>query len=288
MPQDREKEDAELFQTWQAHIARLGKVDVPTQVRLPHQLVANLMRSNQEAARGQKSRDPLIKRIYEDHDFSFAEGEIVALNALIKALEKEGLLIAATYSGRRQIGVSRRPDEVYFTLERRMVHLRTRLSENDRGRNGERWKQTKTPTNHLRLRIQSYTPRGVPDVWDGIDGIPLEAHLAKVVAAILVSLDRVRLGREENETVRAARQEREDEATRLQRIAEAEAARRADLQRQAERWKTATTIREFVAAAKTSLADKASDAAFEEWARWALTAAEELDPLTKATFVRKK
>lgn len=65
-----------------------------------------------------------------------------------------------------------------------------------------------------------------------------------------------------------------------ERIAAEEKARRDGLPAEAENWRSAKLIREYVEAKRASVAAQASE--FEDWSRWALQVADRMDPLFSA------
>jgi hypothetical protein len=136
------------------------------------------------------------------------------------------------------------------------------------------------------------------DSWSDIEGTPLEERLADIAVAIVVHGERVcrSSAQHHREWVIKRKAEivdeqrrKEDERRRLERehLERLERARVARLLTQARALRDAQEIRAYVAAVRQlqpSLESPLSDAELEAWAAWALSQADQIDPVRTGAY----
>jgi hypothetical protein len=148
--------------------------------------------------------------------------------------------------------------------------------------------QYRLPTGRLRLYIErSY---GKATMYEDGTNRALEGRLNDVLVAIAKQVvkcreqEREKAAAAELAAVRAAERAAEEERRReVERLARLERERRAALVSEAETWRRAAEIRAYVGVVQVSVesVDEAARARIEEWARWAIGVAEEMDPIGK-------
>jgi hypothetical protein len=151
--------------------------------------------------------------------------------------------------------------------------------------------QYRVPTGRLRL----YVERGYGKVWtcDESAEKPLETKLNAFFAGVWKQIKFCRQkAREEEERARRAaviaaeraeveRREREEAAKR-----EAERKRREALVAEVAAWRQANEIRAYVAAVRAEFktTERAANKEFEEWVRWAMDVAAQVDPVSSGRW----
>jgi hypothetical protein len=176
-------------------------------------------------------------------------------------------------------------EKVEFSLTEHLRQVKEELSERERLsplNYGQTFRFVYEPTGELILKIQSLAGAGIRTGWHDRPGKPLEGELNGIIAGLLVAsavVRKQRLDREEAERQRLELERQRLEAAEAQRK---ETQRRNELISHVTRWRQATEIRDYIAAVR-SFPDTARDEIrakrVDEWARWALGVADEIDPL---------
>jgi hypothetical protein len=131
---------------------------------------------------------------------------------------------------------------------------------------------------------------GVTTRWEDNDGLPLERQLADVMVGILVAAEHAhrrwlekqaaweRERREEEERA-AIRRREEAEKRERERLAAIEKAKVDALLSDAQAWRTANNLRDYIQAVDDAAGERIGTPEFEAWSRWASNEADKLDPI---------
>jgi hypothetical protein len=272
----------ELFER---QVTEIGAIPVPDQLRNPHPLIGAWLK--QEEAERQRARQSYYgsRSFYPRYATPLARRRLRILNVVFREMERRGCEVEADDTRKGDSTVRLGRDSVDFTLSERIRQIRRRLTAEEKAeRHSARqsWTQIREQTGELILKLSAYTPKGVPQSWQDQQDRPLETQLAEVLAGLLTMLAHARERREQREAEDRRRWEREKEERRLQAEREAELGRKLGLRQRVKAWQVAAHIRGYVAAVDEAAAKgdvTVEPATLDEWRKWALAHADEIDPL---------
>lgn len=263
-----------------------SRIVVGDRLHRPHPLVEHtrtVLRGANEDERGVLYAWPVTHLAVHVSNSALDRG-LRIMDALIKALEARGWGVEVARGDQPATRVRIGEDFVKFRLDekaRRIEH------PPDSKKSWPYQRFAFEPTGRLTLRIDEYLGPGAQVTWS--DGrTPLEERLNEVIVGLAAAAEVLRERRQGRER-RAAEQEeirRRQEAARLK--AEAERARRAELDRHFAAWVRSEQLRQFVSAVRTTLAEHdpvGGSAAAERWAAWVLAYADEQDPLRNSAWL---
>jgi hypothetical protein len=258
---------------------RLGTVTVPCNFSRVHPAIATLLKKDEKL----RQENTIYRFSWNQPRFDapFERRRLLFLNGLFLGFEKVG--------GRPWL---RGPDarELAIYMGNSSIHFK--LDKVGRVRNG---KGRSTPAveapETLFLTVAEHgAPPGIVVRWQDQEGNPLEKQLTKVIVGMAVAGEHLhrrwieqqaaweRERREEAE--RAARKRKQEEERReRERIAAIEKAKIDALLRDADAWRNANNIRDYVEATRKAMGETRDASVLEEWSRWVLTEADRLDPI---------
>lgn len=244
---------------------------------------------DEDERKRQKYKDSLYKASWEQTQFDspIERRRLRILNSLFLALAQLGAKPTVRGDKARDVSVRVGEEYVSLTLDDPAALVPSR-----------RPSKSKSRPNQLRLEVSSSPLPGVQTKWEEATEGSLSNHLSEIVASVLIAGElryREHLEREyrwrverKAELEEEARQQRaEEERLARERQRKAEKARLDRLLADAAAWRQASEVRAFVAAVRAKRArecDPLRSDELERWAGWALSRAEELDPLSRAAF----
>lgn len=176
-------------------------------------------------------------------------------------------------------------DEVRFDIKERYRQVRRNLTDAekaDRWNAGREWTQVREASGELTLKITTYGPEGIQTSWKDDASGRLEEKLQSAVVGFLVVAAYAKHRRELNEAEEHRRWEAQRAAWQLEEQKKAERARQDALVRDAENWRKAKLVRDYVEAANAACSARLGEpevANLRAWSEWALGHAERLDPI---------
>lgn len=271
----------------------VGDIRVPSRLVNPHQIVARLLRLDEER-RAKVSLDSFSYNYYgPKFDKPIQQRRLRILSAAIVALENLGLKMhGSTHAGERFSIEIRKGVWVYILLAVENGPHGDSFYR-DRGRN------RRPPGERIRFDITGHSPDYEPpsQTWRDND-VPLESQLGEILCGILLKIEEdtrrwatSSYERAIQERARNAKEARVSaERAQAERAACIEAAAKARLLTlfaEADAFEGAARIRRYVAAARQHAAarsDTTDLGLLEQWGTWALTEADVLDPIISGRF----
>ncbi len=261
------------------------RVTVPKTLSNPHTIVRMWLLENKN--RREANRSPYGHTHQLRGNARCERRRLRILSALFGALERRGHQVVWNPQNPHDVALIVDGERLEFSLAQRQKQFKEDLTPEEL-RNplntslGIKSRTILRPTDTLVFKIQSWIGMGMRTQWrDGTRG-PLEEHLNDIVAGLLAAaatIRRQRLEREEEQRCLLAKRmerERQEEAQRK------EGQRLKGLLQQVERWRRATDLRAYVEAVRKATKAGRSEvdqARLDEWASWALTQADRMDPL---------
>lgn len=266
---------------------QLGKVTMPKTLASPHHLIERLLEADE------RRRQVALGNAYAwdkpIFDSPFEKRRLRVLNAISVALGHEDYKVSIGGREGRDLGVRIGGQYVSFALDGA-----SRKRSDSRAYHSQTLPQF-TPNEKLKLEILNLDP--IPDMqWTWADGDQkIEAHLSDIVVCLILAGEiHFRRHRQTNyeweverlQELREKRRKEKEEAERQERLRlEREARERIrQLLQEANNWRRARDIRDYVATVQATAAGMASvrDAnKISAWVSWALAEADRIDPLQK-------
>ncbi|MEQ8835300.1 MAG: hypothetical protein RID07_00685 [Lacipirellulaceae bacterium] len=284
-PNDKDAEQSPYQEFFERQLREIGSIRVKAQIRNPHPMIAGWLK--RETADRQQARDAPHGYTYftAKHATSLGRRRLRILDALFHELERRGCKVEAEEFREDNLSIRLGRDAVEFTFSERIRQRRRRLTEEEKAGHfnpKQEWTQTKEPTGQLIFKLSRYALDDISKSWQDREDKPLEDQLPSVLAGLLTNLAYVREKREADEAARRRRDEREEEARKLETKRRAERDRKLGLRQRVKAWEVAARIRDYVAAVDTAVASDDLSAEYstvEHWRTWALSHADEIDPL---------
>jgi hypothetical protein len=254
---------------------RLGKVTVPRNFNRTHPIITRLLEKD-EAIRQKRAADRFYWR-EPKFESAFERRRLRFLNGLFLAAASVG-------GGGWIMGDDARE------LSLHVGDIRVGVELDHRKRKGRGTPELTNADEKLFLTISLHNrpPLPVPTQWKDEEGAPLEDRITDIFVEMIVAGEH--LSRQWLAEHRAWEQQRREEAARedrnrieaaekreRERLAAIAQAKVDGLLRDAGAWRDAANIRTYVEAARHSVVG--DPGSFEEWARWALTHADRIDPI---------
>jgi hypothetical protein len=248
----------------------------------PHPRIQKLLDADeQRRARQAESRYPT----FDDPVFetSFEKRRLRILNSLLRALDRLNVSVSIDGREARTLVAHVGDFSVGFTFDG--VSMKT-ASPPPKGVSGP-----------MRCQLMALCDQPI-ESWTDADGLPLEAQLADIAVAIVVHGERVCRSSAEHHRewvikrkAEIVEEERRKEAERRrlerERLERLEKARVGRLLTQAKALREAQEIRAYVSAVRdrqATLNDPLSEAGLQDWADWALSQADRIDPVLSGNF----
>lgn len=267
-------------------VRHLGKVKFVRDLESPCGALRKLLED--EAKRVERQRTERWPSLWDKPLFEsgFEKRRLKLLNSLGLGLSKVGAKLEVRGKPGRELSVRVGSTTVSLALD----HPKAKPN-----RYGE-WQTREGASDTLKLTIGGSQPaEGYQGIWQDSDGAKLEGFLTEIAIEIVLAGEAEhRAGEHRHHTwllkrrveLEAQARKRLEEAERKareRRLAE-EKARRELLFGQAQAWRTAADIRGFVAEVLREATSDDSSSDIHEWAAWALTEADALDPVKAKTL----
>jgi hypothetical protein len=276
-PEVQEKIAKESSEEW--------PIAVPKTLSNLNPLLRSLREGDQTREKGSPPNGPF--RRLPSRDPKIERRRLRILNALFHALEKRGHQIVANPQNPLDIDLIVEGERIEFSLSERQKQIKEDLTPEELSKPwnasfGVKSRMTLQPTGVLVFKIHTWIGTGARTQWaEGARG-SLENRLNEIVAGLLAAaatLRQQRLEREEDE-----RRRRAAEVARLkQEEARREEARRlTELVQLVNHWRQAADIRAYVEAVRSAVHKgviTVEAGKLDEWVKWALARADQLDPL---------
>jgi len=260
------------------------RIDVPKTLSNLHPLLRPWLEGN----RGHEvSSFPHTPQRVSGRDGKVERHRLRILSALFRALEKRGHQVVANPQNPLDIDLVVDGERIEFSLSERQKQFKEELTAEELGKPwnaafGVKSRTVLQPTGVLVFKIQTWIGTGLRTQWaEGARG-PLENRLNEIVVGLLAAaatFRQHRLEREEEERRRRA----EDEARVKREEARREEARRlTELIQLSNQRRQAADIRTYVKAVKSAVHKGVvtiEARKLEEWTKWALERADQIDPL---------
>jgi len=261
----------------------VGIVRLSRSLQKPHPQIAQFLEEDER--RRQKHQTSPYSWNEPQFDSAFERRRLRILNSIFLALVRLGS--KATMRGEKARDLSVRVGDQYvsFAVDRPTMGAGSR----------QRTKNDAQP-NQMRLEISGSSAPGLRLVWEDAPEASLADHLSEIVVSLLVageleyreSLEhhyKWRLKRKTEREEEARQQKAEVERLERERRRKAAQAKVDRLLADAAAWRQAAEVRVFIAAVRSKHAqdlDSPRAKELEEWAHWALSQAEQLDPLNRS------
>ncbi|TAJ42540.1 MAG: hypothetical protein EPO55_01480 [Reyranella sp.] len=264
---------------------QLGKVTIPKTLANPHHLIERLLEADE------RRRQVVLSNTYAwdkpIFDGPFEKRRLRVLNAISVALDHEDYKVSIGGRQARDLGVKIGGQHVSFTLD----------GASRRGSDSRDYHSQVLPQfgAQEKLKLEILYPDPIPDMqWTWVDGDQkIEAHLSDIVVCLIlageVHFRRHRQARYEWEVerlqeLREKRRKEKEEAESQERLRlEREARERIQhLLQEANNWRRARDLRDYVATVQVAAAGMASEGdanKISAWVSWALAEADRIDPL---------
>jgi len=273
--------------------ADLPDVRVSERLANPHPIVAERVAFRDEEVREGKTRYDYSAEVWKKIPPLDSEERrlLRILDALCKSLEAHGATVGKNDRGELAAVIGQ--DRIAFQLRYRARQVKIPITPDDwrwKYKGKDSFRQELETTDDLIFEIKSWMPSGFRSNWREGPKRRLEQLTTDIVATMLVAFP-----------VLAARREEREEEARQYRIREEERREREELQRldrnrfrrlteQADAWREASLVRDFVAALREAGLD--SDATIDDmtvgqWLDWAEAAADGQDPMSNPAGVLK-
>jgi hypothetical protein len=283
-------------------------ITVPAELNRPHKLVSEASR----LLRGRRSDDGLIKcwntRCLDITVSPASVGRALRImNAIIRALEKNSLLVEVTrplsYEERSRRDESEAPSNatrvmvagewIQFGITEKRSAVTPSVPEAPRGLRGselESWlgrNQPRTefvPNGVLELIIKSGAYLGVRTVWRDGKRKRVDDCLNDFIAHLPVMADAIKQHRDELEQTSRKRQEEENRRYEDEKRRREEAERARRLEEELRRWRLARDVREYVTELReviTANGVVGDVSQIEESLKWAESFAKNIDPVAR-------
>lgn len=268
----------EIVELYQREAAVKRNIKVPKTLRSLHRIPAKWVNNTPYSVSLLEKKRPLLSRTCKIFSGILSFAEIAGFKVADYPAPASTLCVLSYQNTRVAIKISER-----------ITHTRRRLTADEKAAapfwDTREWQQTKDPTGELVLTVnpESFLQGavGFPTTWsDDAAGI-LETKLTAVFAGMVATVAAIQhdaavaLAKEQEAQRRAmAAQARQQEREKAEE-------RKAKLRRDALAWREAVDLRAFVAAVQSAGEDRiaALPVPLEEWVRWSLAVADEIDPL---------
>lgn len=206
------------------------------------------------------------------------------LNALIKALEKRNYIIINDEERYRAIKVGTECDKVELWVLKYVKTYKKKIGPED----GFRWEWrrsddeytfAKEETNFYAVYVKGHYDYENKKFIETED-IPIDSLLNKVIIYIIKKLNSDKNKRLEIEANHRKWELERQEEVRQKELIKRNQEKKENLIKDANDWKYAQNIREYVSAVRTSISIEQKDA-FNMWEDWALKCADEIDPIKR-------
>lgn len=213
---------------------------------------------------------------------------LLILSALFKELERRGHAIKRDNDYQKRVYAEINSQRVDFELEERIRQVRRRLTPLERNQSidpSREWQQDKVSTGALRFRLtEKYALKGLKIEWLEDVQLPLENHLADILASMAAAATILAKRDQERRETEQRRYEAEQKRYEQERIA----------QRENNRWKHVTDmavrsnqcaqirlfLEEFEQRALTQADGGTVSSEVAEWLTWAKKRTVDLNPLS--------
>jgi hypothetical protein len=263
------------------------RVTVAEALRNPHRITSKWLEQQRRDREIAKS-DPLIARLHRTSpaEEAIQKRRIRIIDALLKALEARGFKVRAEHEyGHSPILIDHEGDTVTIAVAERLTHQRRRLTKEEkqsrRYSENQEWTQSASPTGELRLSIKHGGYGRDAEVADRPD-LQLEQQLNAAIGEVIKGMWQVKKRRQEHQESERLRRAAEARRLEQERMEKLEQSRKKHLLHMARRRRDAAEIRDYiqhVAAAVESNLLQAQVDEFANWRSWALSVADELDPI---------
>jgi hypothetical protein len=261
---------------------RLGKVAVPRDFAKAHPIIAALLKKDDEY------RQELLTNRYSwkkpRFDSPFEQRRLRFLNSLFLGFARVGGSASVRGEDARELAIYIGSASVRFKLDRPERSTR-------RGS-----KSAAEPREKLCLTISD-----VPDLttsWADNDGLPLERQITDVIVGMLVASEHQHRRwlqqqaewerqRREEEKQAAVRRKEDEKRQERERLAAIEEAKRDQLLKDAEAWRKANNLRDYVQAVRSAASELGGAPDLERWSHWALREADKLDPISSGKAIER-
>jgi hypothetical protein len=265
----------------------VGRVSIPKTMASPHPLIARLLQANDARRK---------ERLESGYSFSwnaplfespFERRRLKVLNAIFIALLHEGYKPSIEGKEARNVGVTIGKQHVDFDLDGASQ------------KKPEGWRYDGCPPPQFgpdeKLRMEISHPKEAPEMrWSWLDGDQkLETQLTEIVVCLIYageiqyrahaqSTYEWQLERQQHRREERRKQKEEAERQERLRLERQERTRVQGLFQEANNWRRAREIREYVTAVEKAGARSSTSLdrrRLDDWSRWALGLADRLDPL---------
>lgn len=265
-----------------------SSIVVPEQLTRPHPLVAELakhLRGTRRSSSFEGYQPPPSRVLDVSVTESSRDRTLRIMDTLIKSLEKVGYAVEVDQrSGNTYVRIGQQRLPIRLKERTKQVdHVLTpdELKARQKGQYIYVARYDYLPTDELTLTIDSWeAPR---KNWSDGKQHHLEDHLGKFIMGLVLAAEIERKREEERREEERRRVEAERQRLERQRLREEELSRFAELQKAAEDWRLAETLRHYVDAVEQRLAPECTPEGKErllKWIVWARAKADWLDPLT--------
>lgn len=258
---------------------RLGTVTAPRNFARTHPVIEGLLKKD-EKLRLEAARHPFPwnKPRFEA---PFERRRLLFLNGLFLGFAKIGGAPWLRGPDARELAIYVGEASTRFQVDRVGAGTQQRRSARPAEKN-----------DRLSLSIEGHDmPPDVTLRWEDKEGCPLEAQLTEIIVGMLVAGEHLhrrwieqqaRWEREQREEAEHAARRRKEEEERRAREREAALAKAKvdSLLQEAQSWRQALGLRDYVQAVRAAAGDRAATPELEDWSRWALAEADKLDPIS--------
>lgn len=266
----------DLKELRQMELAAIGKAPAPKDLSKPTAGLNRILKA--ETARREKAAASRWSWDEPHFDTALAKRQMRILNGLFRALERRGCACEAVednYDLRARCFIGDQTCELHFeVIGKHSIEIRGGY---------HRPARDLAATTPIRLMLNRSLRGSVTNAWSDTPDLPLEKQLATIAADVIVAGEAsFRQGlieaREHREEIRRWEEER-----RQQKLRERELKRTVDLKKSAELLRQAEDMRALINKVERAMAaDSARSISAEQiarWKRWALSQANELDPV---------
>lgn len=209
------------------------------------------------------------------------------LSTLFKELEKRGYKMTLETTNIYAVCACQGDEKIEFGLTERQQQRRVELTKEERRdplniRSGRTCKQVREATGELVFRIRTLQYSSAQSEWRDTPDRPLDDQLNEIIVGFIVASELLRRRRLERQEAERRYAEAERERWKQEERRQAEEKRVQELLQRVTAWRQAAEIRAYVQAVRTAAGTARRDideTRLAEWASWALTQADRLDPL---------
>lgn len=205
-------------------------------------------------------------------------------SCLFKELEKRGFKVETdTRYSNASIYVVQGTNRIEFSIVEKLRYVRKPPADEPNNTNKKSWIQFREPTGLFELDIKYWPRKNVISTFLDTADQKLENRFNEIIISfikIMWHTEQYRLLEQQRNEI--SQQKKEAEERRQQQIQQ-ENQRKAVLRSNSLAWADADLLRRYVQSVEEKMAGTADAGKFGEWKSWALSHANEIDPLTNGT-----